>query len=327
MHGEIRKMSGESIDAGKIVGHESQWQQLTGLFDSGKLTPAWMLCGPAGIGKASFAKAIAERIFLAANHVNVAIQMASGVFPNYKLISDEDGNITIDKLRPLIEFLQFKAHLPGWRVVIVDAADNMNRFAANALLKSLEEPPEQTLIMLIAHQPARILPTLRSRCLKLSFDKLSPEQVAESLGLSANNPAVQIADGRLGYTKFLHEQQLAAKFAELLRQITPAIAKRGALPMNFLKSFAKDNKESLEHLLEIWRWWVYQLAQPNGYTTTVWSDFYAEQRAMATHQHWLDVYQQLSNLFDRANRCHLDNYHVLLCAIETMKNPGIYNAA
>lgn len=89
--------------------------------------------------------------------------------------------ITVEETRALKAFFQMSAAGGGWRVAIVDAADEMNPAAANALLKTLEEPPERALILLVCHQPARLLPTIRSRCRVLRCASLGAEDLASAL--------------------------------------------------------------------------------------------------------------------------------------------------
>ncbi|MEM7439816.1 MAG: DNA polymerase III subunit delta', partial [Pseudomonadota bacterium] len=96
--------------------------------------------------------------------------------------------ITIDEVRKLKSFFALSAADGGWRVAIVDAADEMNPSAANALLKILEEPPEKTVLLLVSHQPARLLPTIRSRCRALRCMPLSSEDQAAALAQSGHPP-------------------------------------------------------------------------------------------------------------------------------------------
>jgi len=102
--------------------------------------------------------------------------------------------ITVDETRETITFFGSTAAVEGWRVCIVDTVDELNPNAANALLKILEEPPQQSLFLLVSHAPARVLPTILSRCRKLLLRPLSQADVisavAQSAGLSADDPAL-----------------------------------------------------------------------------------------------------------------------------------------
>src|SRR3546814_5332966 len=104
---------------------------------------------------------------------------------------DLAAGITIDQVRALQSLLQSTSALSQWRAIVVDAIDDLARPAANALLKSLEEPPPSTLFLLVSHAPGRLLPTIRSRCRMMRFHPLDPEDVgraiaAERHGLSTD---------------------------------------------------------------------------------------------------------------------------------------------
>ncbi|QFT99231.1 DNA polymerase III subunit tau [Roseovarius sp. THAF8] len=99
--------------------------------------------------------------------------------------------IRVDEVRDLADFVNLSAVDGGRRVVIIDAADEMNTSAANALLKMLEEPPVRTTLLLVAHQPARLLPTIRSRCRELRLERLSPEDVIAALDQAGIDPGGQ----------------------------------------------------------------------------------------------------------------------------------------
>src|SRR5215216_727506 len=91
------------------------------------------------------------------------------------------GEIVVDDTREIAAFMRLTAAEGGWRVVVVDGADEMNRSAANALLKILEEPPRHALLLLVAHSPGRLLPTIRSRCRRFPMPPLPEATVAELL--------------------------------------------------------------------------------------------------------------------------------------------------
>ena len=155
---------------------------------------ALLLTGPKGIGKATFAFHLAHHLLSHPRGEDapetfgrpdpasaVARQVASGAHPAVLHLTrpyDErtkkfKSAITVDEVRRVGRFLSLRAHDDSYRVVIVDPADEMNRNAANALLKSLEEPPARAIFLLISHAPGTLLPTIRSRCQVLRFASLS----------------------------------------------------------------------------------------------------------------------------------------------------------
>ncbi|WP_062225720.1 DNA polymerase III subunit delta' [Aureimonas frigidaquae] len=172
-----------------FVGHGAAWQELTEAYAGGRMHHAWLLQGEAGIGKATVAFAMARHILGAGQDGQaVARQIAGGGHPGLLHLARppvERGTgfrtqITVDEIRRLTHFFQTTAGL-GWRIAIIDPADDMNRSAANALLKMLEEPPARSLFLITNHRPGRILPTIRSRCRVLRFAELTPDEIARQL--------------------------------------------------------------------------------------------------------------------------------------------------
>lgn len=183
-----------------LVGHQEQQAAFLDAWRTGRMHHAWLLAGPQGIGKATFAHAAAVTVLASAAgpqsgiaedqlHVDpehrIAKLIAAGSHLDLRslerLAKDKDGalaaNISVDQVRALQPLFQSTPGLSPWRVIIVDSIDDMNRAAANAFLKNLEEPPANTLFLLISHAPGRLLPTIRSRCRVLRFQPLSDEQV------------------------------------------------------------------------------------------------------------------------------------------------------
>ncbi|RBI69073.1 DNA polymerase III subunit delta' [Roseovarius sp. TE539] len=180
-------------------------------FNGGRHHHAWLLTGPHGVGKATLAWRIA-RFLLAAPppgeggglfgdappapdtlsvdpEIPVARRMAAGADPGLFVLRrgpTEKGDrlaseILVGEVRKLMEFLHLSAADGGRRVVIVDCADEMNRSAANALLKMLEEPPPGVTFLMVSHRPARLLPTIRSRCRELRLRPLGAEDMTAAL--------------------------------------------------------------------------------------------------------------------------------------------------
>ncbi len=177
-----------------LLGHDEAMQRLTAAFLRGRLHHALLLHGPRGIGKATFAFHLARRILAgpgeagkAAEGTQLFRQIAIGAHPALLHLTrplDRDGKkfrtaITVDEVRRIGTLLSHTAHDRGFRIVIIDPAEDMNHAAANALLKNLEEPPPNSLFMLISHRPGALLSTLRSRCQAIRLLPLAPEMVAE----------------------------------------------------------------------------------------------------------------------------------------------------
>jgi DNA polymerase-3 subunit delta' len=164
-------------------------------LNRGRLHHAWLLCGPEGIGKATFAYRAARRLLGAAPDPAhgllgaapdspVSRQVIAHSHPDLMVLErvGEDGKqrkvIPVDDARRLPEFFSKAPASAPWRVAIVDSVDDMNPNAANALLKTLEEPPDRGILLLVSHAPGGLLATIRSRCRRLSFRPWAAEAVA-----------------------------------------------------------------------------------------------------------------------------------------------------
>lgn len=184
-----------------LVGHESVERELRRLAEVQRMPHALLLTGPRGIGKATLAFRLAR--FLLAQpgertESGLAINHASSVFRRVASGGHADlltvertydprrrrlrSEIIVDDVREIARFLQLTAAEDGWRIVIVDGAEEMNRNAANALLKILEEPPRRALLLLVSHGPGRLLPTIRSRCRRCPLTTVPQQLVLELLG-------------------------------------------------------------------------------------------------------------------------------------------------
>lgn len=185
---------------GNLAAHDAFYQAARG----GSLHHCWLFAGPEGVGKASFAIEAAGRL-LAAQEEGEGILASSahprgtaaqlfdkGNHPDFRLLTrppvdpdkPEKGlkrSIPIDDVRALIGRFATRPTMGNRRVIVIDAVDDLERGGANALLKSLEEPPAGTIFLLISHSPGRLLPTIRSRCRVLRFETVAESDVARLL--------------------------------------------------------------------------------------------------------------------------------------------------
>ena len=173
------------------IGHDAASAEFDRAIASGRLHHAWLITGPAGIGKATFAYSIARRLLSqGAAPDGVARRIGAGahadLFTLERTISRTTKRlrteIVVDDVRAAGEFLRLTPAEGGWRIVVVDRAEELNRNAANALLKILEEPPRSALLLLVCNAPGRLPPTVRSRCRRLALRPLSNEAMDILLG-------------------------------------------------------------------------------------------------------------------------------------------------
>lgn len=188
-----------------LFGHETVERELLDAYRRGRLPQAMLIGGPEGIGKATLAWRLARFLLahpdpsaaqaLAAESLSVpedapvARRIRALALPDIFLLrrtwnektKKHFTEIRIEDVRRLIHLFHQSSGAGGWRIAIVDSVDDLNRSSANALLKLIEEPPERSLFMLIAHRPGRVLPTIRSRCRKLALAPLGESEIVAAM--------------------------------------------------------------------------------------------------------------------------------------------------
>ena len=269
-----------------LFGHDGACAQVLEAFNGDRMHHAWMLTGPKGIGKASLAYQIARFLLAAdppadslfgtpppatslavpADHP-VASRIRAGSEPGLCIlrrpVDDKTGRlktvIPVDTVRELRQFFSLSAGGNGRRVVIVDCIDDMNANAANALLKVLEEPPQEAILLLVTHQPGRILPTIRSRCRTLACAPLSPEDLqrafAQALPGQAFDPGlIALAAGSVGQAAELALTGGAETYRAIvsLSQGLPQLDRSALLKLANSSGRANDGKlDQLLNLLDL----------------------------------------------------------------------------
>ena len=254
-----------------IVGQDRSIDQFSSAWRRGSLHHAWLLAGPRGVGKATFAREAATRVLAEAagpavdlpgldtpeDH-RIAKLVEAGSHPDLRwlerLENEKTGNlarnITVDQVRALGELFDLTPALSPWRAVVIDSIDDLEKSAANALLKMLEEPPANCLFLLVSHAPGRLLPTIRSRCRRLDFQSLDDEAMTSILDSSlpdlkdsARRQAIEGAAGSAGRAIALAAFDLVSleeTALQILRQGDPTNARRSGLASELGKRGAGD---------------------------------------------------------------------------------------
>jgi DNA polymerase-3 subunit delta' len=192
-----------------LYGHQDAEAALLNAYRSARIPHAWLIGGAQGIGKATLAYRMARFVLTHRNPVGSGVQgaktlhvdpadpvarrIAAGAHGGLLVLQRSANDrgvmrtvITVDETRETIAFFGSTAATDGWRVCIVDTVDELNPNAANALLKTLEEPPRQSLFLLVSHAPGRVLPTILSRCRRLILRPLSRGDVIQAASNAAD---------------------------------------------------------------------------------------------------------------------------------------------
>ncbi len=351
-----------------LMAHEAAEKDYLSAWSSGRLAHAWLICGPRGIGKATLAYRMARHALAQKDADSSADMFGAPPAPTSLTMSAEDpifrrvaslghGDfriiergwsdskqtkrktvIGVDDVREIGTFMSMTPAEGGWRTVIIDAADEMNANAANAVLKILEEPPARALLFLVAHNPDRLLPTIRSRCRRLDLRPLTNAQVMTLLGryrpdLSpAETTALAVlADGSIGRAMALEEEGGVTLFRDLMTLLTDAprlnITRLHALADKALKG---DAFRTLSGLLS---WWLARVTAEGArggldtFTEVIPGERELARKLLstATPAAWADVWDKIGHLARRTDAVNLDKKRslmLMLMAVESAAATG-----
>lgn len=242
------------MKAGKpFIGQDAAWQEWLAAAASERMHHAWLLSGARGLGKRAFARAAAGELVREAGTRRPDADAHPDIHILENLPANDDEakkkaegkpfqtkrNITIEQIRQMQQRLTTRPTLGSRRAIIIDPADDLEKNAVNALLKSLEEPPVGTYFLLVAHQPGRLLPTVRSRCRVLRFAPLSSDEIdavirrdVPQASAEARQAAIAASNGSPGVALNFVEQELGAihqLMLKILREGDAGFNLRGAL--------------------------------------------------------------------------------------------------
>jgi DNA polymerase-3 subunit delta' len=334
-----------------LIGHHTAEQTFLDAYRAGKLHHGWMITGPLGLGKATLAWKIArfllatpdddggmfaapppETLDIPADHP-VAHRLIALSEPRLFLLRrawDDNARklksvIGVEEVRKLKNYFSLSAADGGRRVAIIDAVDEMNVAAANALLKLLEEPPPQVTLLLISHQPSRLLPTIRSRCRELRLSPLNAGDMATALALTGDAPdnpvpLAELSGGSVGEAiriMNLDGMKLYANIIALFATL-PRLDRGRALALAEIGA-GRGNEEKFDLILMLIDLFLARLARAGtlGYCPPEAAKGEAELIArLSPHPHaardWADLAQGLASRARRGRAVNLDPAALLM---------------
>jgi DNA polymerase-3 subunit delta' len=336
----------------ELLGHENAERELRRLVEAGRLPHAILLSGPRGIGKATLAFRLAR--FLLAGPGDVPAQMFGGglaIDPESSLFRRVASgghadlltveraydprrrrlrsDIIVEDTRAIAGFFRLTAAEEGWRIAIVDGAEEMNRNAANALLKILEEPPRRGLLLLVSHSPGRLLPTIRSRCRHFPLAALARPLVLQLLGqhrpeLSQSDAEALggLAEGSIGRAIELADVGGLALYRSILGLLAQVprveVAELHAFADKLARPDAEEAYRASEQLLSqfLGRMVVLAAGRPFRPEELIAGEGEAMQRlaACADPARWADLRDRIGRDFANTDQLNLDRKQAILGA-------------
>jgi DNA polymerase-3 subunit delta' len=316
----------------RLVGQDEALARAARVLRGGRPPQAWLISGPPGIGKATLAYRIARYLLeygatdkgpadlSVPEKSGAALQVAAASHPGLLVLKrgahPETGKLmtvlSVDEIRKLAGFFGMTSGAGGWRVAIVDTADDMNEAAANALLKLLEEPPARAMLLLVANVPGRLLPTIRSRCQRLNLRPLEAATMDAELKTLLPEPdakaraaLARLSGGSIGMALRLGEGDGTGLAAEADRLIERA----GEPDVPALMAFADRMSRMTDGLDDFGAFLSAALAD--------------RIRARATSNparldRWVEAWERLNRLFGRSSALHLDPRQTVLGAAGTL---------
>lgn len=234
--------------------------------------------------------------------------------------------ITVDSVRGIGHFLAMTSAEGGWRIVLIDGAEDMNPNAANAVLKVLEEPPRRALMLLVSHNPARLLPTIRSRCRRLPLTPLSLAQVSgligqarPDLGDTDRAALAAMGEGSVGRALDLDEQGGLPLYRDMLGVLSGLPRLNVAALHKLAETLAKGD-DGFRIAADLFTWWLGRVIRAKG-RGVVDPEVVPGEAALTARlatvgslEQWVEVWEKVSHLFDRTTAVNLDKKQALLNA-------------
>ena len=301
-------------------------EQINAILKQRKMTGSWMIIGPYGVGKKAFAESLCS-FLLTGNweqkldfHPDVKWverslteeekkETVKAILAGKEVSQSDEGRarkkeITVDDIRDALKFLSLKSSGSGLRILIVNLADEMNENAANALLKMLEEPYPNTLILLLCQNTGRLLPTIRSRCRKIMLRPLPFDTICNQI--RQNFPACKdveliatLCDGSIGLAKDIIENNGIELYQNVLSLCVPA----SQLNIEKLSLFA-DMIQKDDRAYALMKVFILNIINEQAKKEA--------KAGMILAEHWTDLYQEAAQIFRQIDTLYLDKKQFIM---------------
>ena len=344
-----------------LIGHPEIEHELLQAHASGRLPHAWLLTGPAGIGKATMAFRFARYLFA---HPPGTESAAGGLFDDDDIPAETPTTMFVDPDRPVfhrvasgghsdlftlertlndkgklsqqirvgdvrdaIHFAHMTPSEGGYKVIIVDGAEAMNRESENALLKVLEEPPADTVIIMVSHAPGRLLPTTRSRCRAVAMKPLANDDVvtllarhAPELSIDEAAELARLSGGSIGRAMMLAAGEGLETYRDMLDIFTSLQSLDGRRVQELAKRLGRTGADDAYRSgIELFRWWLSRIVLAASRGAEADSTLNEAEKGVATRAAstailpvWLGRLDESESLIRSADTYNFDRRQVIL---------------
>lgn len=345
-----------------LLGHGKAERTLLSAYSSGRLPHAWMIKGPCGIGKATLAYRFARFLLREGQEEDnppgmagprsmaggletsfcsdVNQRITAGAHADLTVLEkseDDKGKkqtiIPVEEVRRAISFSHKTAAEGGWRVLIVDSLDDLNSNASNAILKLLEEPPKKTILLLVCHNPGKLLPTLHSRCCHLKLQPLSLDLVAEILGerleaLSAEEAKILafLSEGSIGQAYELYNAGGTDLYRVLISLFQSLPQLEGGALYGFAERISSQNQgDSFKTGMGLFLWLLSRIIHSKTAAREPFevlageSDMLLSLSRKAALDAWLELWEKVNCVFQKAEPLNIDKKQAVLVCFADLK--------